>query len=73
MSKNKNNKPVWSTRIKKSNSSLFAKIGGSINVDKRLYKQDILASSVHVEMLFKKKKLFLYKLRIKFSGDLKKY
>ena len=55
MSKNKNNKPVWSTRIKKSNSSLFAKIGGSINVDKRLYKQDILASSVHVEMLFKKK------------------
>ena len=55
MSKNKNNKPVWSTRIKKGNSSLFAKIGGSINVDKRLYKQDILASSVHVEMLFKKK------------------
>ena len=55
MSKNKNNKPVWSTRIKKGNSGLFAKIGGSINVDKRLYKQDILASSVHVEMLFKKK------------------
>ena len=55
MSKNKNNKPVWSTRIKKSSSSLFAKIGSSINVDKRLYKQDILASSVHVEMLFKKK------------------
>ncbi len=55
MSKNKNNKPVWSTRIKKSSSSLYARIGGSINVDKRLYKQDILASSVHVEMLFKEK------------------
>ena len=55
MSKNKNNKPVWSARIKKSSSSLYAKIGGSINVDKRLYKQDILASSVHVEMLFKEK------------------
>ena len=55
MSINKNNKPVWSTRIKKSSSSLYARIGGSINVDKRLYKQDILASSVHVEMLFKEK------------------
>ena len=55
MSKNKNNKPVWSTRIKKSNSSLFTKVGSSINIDKRLYKQDIKASTVHVEMLFKKK------------------
>ena len=54
MSKNKNNKPVWSTRIKKNSSSLFAKVGSSINIDKRLYKQDIYASSVHVEMLFKK-------------------
>ncbi len=55
MSKNKNNKPVWSTRIKKNSSSLFAKFGSSIDVDKRLYKQDIKASIVHVEMLFKKK------------------
>jgi len=55
MSKNKNNKPVWSTRIKKNSSSLFAKVGSSINIDKRLYKQDIYASTVHVEMLFKKK------------------
>ena len=55
MSKNKNNKPVWSTRIKKNNSSLFAKVGSSIDVDKRLYKQDIQASTIHVEMLFKKK------------------
>ena len=44
MSKNKNNKPVWSTRIKKNSSSLFAKVGSSIDVDKRLYKQDIAAS-----------------------------
>ena len=55
MSKNKNNKPVWSTRIKKNNSSLFAKVGSSIDVDKRLYKQDIQASTIHVEMLLKKK------------------
>ena len=55
MSKNKNNNPVWSTRIKKKGSNLFAKVGSSINIDKRLYKQDIKASTVHVEMLFKKK------------------
>ena len=55
MSKNKNNKPVWSARIKKKGSNLFAKVGSSINIDKRLYKQDIKASTVHVEMLFKKK------------------
>ena len=55
MSKNKNNKPVWSTRIKKNSSTLFAKVGSSINVDKRLYRQDIKASTAHVEMLFKKK------------------
>ena len=72
MSKNKNNKPVWSTRIKKNSSSLFAKVGSSINIDKRLYKQDIYASIVHVEMLLKKN-YFLYKLKIKLFGDLKKY
>ena len=55
MSKNKNNKPVWSTRIKKKSSNLFAKVGSSIDIDKRLYKQDIKASTAHVEMLFKKK------------------
>ena len=55
MSKNKNNKPVWSTRVKKDSSNLFTKVGSSIDVDKRLYKQDIKASTVHVEMLLKKK------------------
>ena len=55
MSKNKNNKQVWSTRIKKKSSNLFAKVGSSIDIDKRLYKQDIKASTAHVEMLFKKK------------------
>ncbi len=55
MSKNKNNKPVWGARIKKNRSILFTKVGSSINIDKRLYRQDINASIVHVEMLFKKK------------------
>ena len=55
MSKNKNNLPIWNTRIKKNSPSLFKKIGGSLSIDKRLFKEDIEASIVHVEMLFKQK------------------
>ena len=55
MSKNKNNQAIWNTRIKKRASFLFQKVGSSIDVDKRLYKEDIAASIVHVEMLFKQK------------------
>ena len=55
MSKNKNNQPIWGTRIKKSSINLFKRIGGSLSVDKRLFNEDIEASIVHVEMLFKQK------------------
>ena len=55
MTKNKNNQAIWNTRIKKKSSSLFQKIGNSIDIDKRLYKEDIQGSIVHVEMLFKQK------------------
>jgi len=55
MAENKNNKAIWNTRIKKDTSSIFKKIGSSINVDKRLFKEDIQGSIVHVEMLFKQK------------------
>ena len=55
MTKNKNNHAIWNTRIKKSTSTLFQKIGSSIDIDKRLYKEDIQVSIVHVEMLFKQK------------------
>ena len=55
MRKNKNNYAVWSTRIKKQTSSTFKKAGSSINVDKRLYKEDIKGSIVHTEMLYKQK------------------
>jgi len=55
MSRNKNNQPIWGTRIKKSSDNLFKKIGGSLSVDKRLFNEDIEASIVHVEMLFKQK------------------
>ena len=55
MSKNKNNQPIWNTRIKKNSKTLFKKVGGSITIDKRLFKEDIEASIVHVEMLFRQK------------------
>ena len=52
--KNKN-KTVWSNRFGKTNSKNFQRIGASINIDKRLYNEDIQASIVHVQMLTKKK------------------
>ena len=55
MGKNKNNLPIWNTRIKKNSTNLFKKVGGSLSIDKRLFKEDIEASTVHVEMLFKQK------------------
>jgi len=55
MTKNKNNQPIWSSRIKKNSNNLFRKVGGSLDVDKRLFNEDISASIVHTEMLFKQK------------------
>ena len=55
MAKNKNNQAIWGSRIKNSTSAIFQKIGNSIDIDKRLYKEDIAVSNAHVEMLFKQK------------------
>ena len=55
MVKNKNNQTIWSTRIRNNSSNLSQKIGSSIDVDKRLYREDIKSSIAHVEMLFKQK------------------
>jgi argininosuccinate lyase len=52
--KNKN-KTVWSKRLKGKLSKSFQRIGSSISVDKRLYKQDIFASTVHTQMLVNQK------------------
>ena len=52
--KNKN-KTIWSSRFKGKTSLSFQKIGSSINIDKRLYEQDIMASIVHTQMLIKQK------------------
>ena len=70
MTKNKNNKSVWSTRIKKT-SSLFQKVGSSISFDKRLFKEDIEGSIVHTEMLFKKG-IITFKVKNKIVFGLKR-
>ena len=52
--KNKN-KAVWSSRFNNPTSKIFEKIGASIDVDKRLFEEDILGSIVHAQMLVKQK------------------
>ena len=52
--KNKN-KAVWGTRFNNATSKIFEKIGASIDVDKRLFEEDILGSIVHAQMLIKQK------------------
>ena len=71
MAKNKNNQAIWNTRIKKNSSSLFQKVGNSINIDKRLYKEDIQGSIAHVEMLFKQK-IISFKIKNKIVYGLAK-
>ena len=71
MAKNKNNQAIWNTRIKKNTSSLFQKVGNSIDIDKRLYKEDIQASIAHVEMLFKQK-IISFKIKNKLVYGLAK-
>ena len=71
MSKNKNNQAIWGNRIKKNTSSIFQKVGNSIDVDKRLYKEDIIGSIAHVEMLFKQK-IITFKIKNKIIYGLNK-
>lgn len=71
MSKNKNNQAIWGSRIKKNTSSIFQKVGNSIDVDKRLYKEDIIGSIAHVEMLFKQK-IISFKIKNKIVYGLNK-
>jgi len=51
----KKNKVVWGARFNNTTSKIFQKIGASIDVDKRLYEEDILGSIVHTQMLVKQK------------------
>jgi len=71
MKQNKNNMPVWKTRISKNVPTFFQKVGNSLDVDKRLYKEDIDASVVHTEMLFKQK-IISFKIKNKIIWGLNK-
>ena len=52
--KNKN-KAVWGTRFNNTTSKIFEQIGASVEVDKRLFEEDIIGSIVHSQMLVKQK------------------
>ena len=52
--KNKN-KAIWGTRFNNLTSKIFENIGASIDVDKRLFEEDIFASTIHTQMLVKQK------------------
>ena len=71
MVKNKNNTAIWGSRIKKGASPLFQKVGNSIDVDKKLFKEDISGSIVHVEMLFRQK-IISFKIKNKIIYGLNK-
>ena len=71
MRQNKNNQAVWNARIRKNTSSIFQKVGNSLNIDKRLFKEDIEGSIAHVEMLFKQK-IISFKIKDKIIWGLNK-
>ncbi len=71
MIKNKYNQAIWNKRIKKKPSKLFQEIGSSIDIDKRLFKEDIIGSLAHVEML-SKQKIIKRRIKNKISSGLKK-
>ena len=68
--KNKN-KAVWGTRFNNSTSKIFEKIGASIDIDKRLFEEDILGSITHAQMLIKQK-IINKKRGVKIINGLKK-
>ncbi len=49
------NKAVWGTRFNNTTSKIFERIGASIDIDKRLFEEDIHGSIVHTKMLVKQK------------------
>ena len=68
--KNKN-KAVWGSRFNKPTSKIFENIGASIDIDKRLFEEDIFGSIVHTQMLVKQK-IISKKKGIKIISGLKK-
>ena len=65
------NKTVWSVRFNNPTSKKFEQIGASIDIDKRLFEEDIFGSIVHTQMLVKQK-IISKKRGIKIINGLKK-
>tara|TARA_B100000700_G_scaffold29750_1_gene28663 strand:- start:94 stop:1482 length:1389 start_codon:yes stop_codon:yes gene_type:complete len=72
------NKTVWSSRFNNTPSKIFENIGASIDIDKRLFKEDIFGSIIHAQMLIrqkiinKKKGLNIIKGLKKIENEIKK-
>jgi argininosuccinate lyase len=49
------NKAVWGARFNNSTSKIFEKVGSSIDIDKRLFQEDIFGSKIHAQMLINQK------------------
>ena len=71
MVKNKNNAAIWSSRIKKDTYTLFQRVGSSIEIDRKLFREDIAGSIAHVEMLLKQK-IISFKVKNKIIYGLNK-
>ena len=69
--KNKN-KAVWGARFNNTTSKIFEKIGASIDVDKRLFEEDIFGSIIHTQMLIKQKIINKKKQRLQKTISKKK-
>ena len=67
----KKNKAVWGTRFNNTTSKIFEKFGASIDIDKRLFEEDILGSIVHAQMLVRQK-IINKKKGVKIINGLKK-
>ena len=67
----KKNKAIWGTRFNTSTSKIFEKIGSSIDIDKRLFEEDIFGSIIHTQMLMKQK-IIKKKVGLKIINGLKK-
>ena len=63
MKKTKKNS-VWGTRMKSEVSSVLQAANSSIEIDKRLYQEDIQGSIAHCTMLAKRKSNQLMQLRV---------
>ena len=67
----KKNKAVWGARFNNQTSKIFEKIGSSVDIDKRLFEEDIFGSIVHTDMLIKQK-IISKKIGKKIINGLKK-